>query len=532
MIQFRYLRLLACFILFAAIASWLTIFLHDPARPSSVAERADLLAAENVLSASFSAPTPPSPAHWAQREIWLDLDHGRRFPVSRDAAVLMLASAGGNPRVAGVISFALAGLSLTWLLTRAPKTSLAWSVGLSVALLIAVAHGRAWQLSDPFPFVLLASSSLFFAGWIDFRALQSRRAALVLGAGLSGILLCQSALAAAVAGVIVLDMALNAGRRGSISVREQVLAWGWVLLIPILLCALFAVRNTLALGSPLPDISARYELDYTSAPRWFWQSIRPPPPKVDWVIEHYDELVALPGSRWETPVIKSWGQRLGEGSCYAGGAVFVLIALAFALFRPRAQRPALLLCGSMAFVSWVSYAMTPAWWTLATPAIAWLVLHLRAEILASSAGAVLSKRLTWTCIAAQIALLPAAGKDRPSAAEYDYSKYLGQIEKRLAEEGGKHLIFTHIDLGSDPRVEPANLPRDWSNRRFLYARELGKEKDRVLVEAMPDRIPWTITIFRDSIGLLPWKPPVISDSAKPAEGSAAGQAPEVTKPHP
>jgi hypothetical protein len=256
-------------------------------------------------------------------------------------------------------------------------------------------------------------------------------------------------------------------------------------------------------------------MEYTSAPRWFWQPIRPPPPDVDWVIEHHDELVALPASRWESPVIKAWGRRLGEGACHAGGLVFVLVALASAFFRPKAlHRPALLVCGGTALVSLLAYAMAPAWWTLATPAIAWLLIQLREDIRARPDGSTLSTRLAWICIAAQAASLPGSAQDRPGAAEYDYAKYLGQIEKRLADEGGKHLIFTRFNLAADPCVEPADLPRDWDRLRFLYARELGVEKDKSLVAAMPDRTPWVITIFRDSIGLLPWKKPAVPEKAE------------------
>lgn len=508
-------RLLICFVAFSAFASWLAIFFNDPARPLTIQEKADLLAAENLTSLTLGAPTPPSPHHWAQRGVYLSAKTGERYPLSRDASALALAASGLDRRIAGIMSFGLAAACLYWLLIRQFPRFYAGNFCLVASLLLAVAHGREWQMTDPFPYLLLAATALCLGGWLHFRTSPGRPSALLLGAGLSGVLLCEPALFILNVVLVVADLILKF-RSGPPPARNA----GWAFLIPVLLLLVFGARNLASTGSFWTSVSARYEMENTSAPVWIWQSIRTPPEGVDPMIERYDELVALPASRWEVPAVRTWLQRLTMGAHFGGGLALVLAALAVATLRPSPEhRPALLIAAGMAFIALAYYPLSAAWWTVLTPAIAILIADFFSGL--PTAGGM--RRAAWSLALLHLTFIYFGVQSKPSAAEYDYTKYLSQIATKLRQQPGEHLVFVDYDVTADAHVEPAGLPRNWSNEKILYARDLSPEQNATLAAAMPDRKLWRMVIYRDQIGILHWNPQaeakstVSSPSANPDE---------------
>lgn len=508
----RLARPLSFFLCAAAFAVWLAFFFNDTKRPSTVQERADRLAAENYLARSLTAPSPPAPAHWAQRGVWQDPSTGARHPLAREAAALFLMLDVNEPRAGGVAAFGFAAAMLGWLLAKRPQSRLDMDAALVALILLSVARGRAWQMSDPFPYALLAASALTLGAWVEFRDTPRRRQAVHLGLGLGALLLCEPALCALHALAIGLDLLLIRNRRGDTGAKPaasppvpKILNIRFVALIPVLLLLAYAARSTLTIGTPLSSAGALYQESNTSAPVWFWQTIRIPPPKVDKFIERYDELVALPASRWATPAYRIWLQRLSDGSQYAAGAVLTMVALLFAAWQPGGHnRPAWLICTGMGLLALIYYPLSASWWTTATAAVAWLVVLCLDDFSKNLTDTRVRRRLIGIVVGSQIVLLTLAPQTRPTNKEYAFKQYLDEVAQKMLKEGPSHIVFVNFDTTTDASIEPADLPRDWSSRRILYARDLGTAANLNLAARFPDRKPWRVVISESQIAVKVW----------------------------
>ena len=487
-------------------ATWLAVFFHDSARPTLPQERADRLAAQNYLTAALSAPTPPSPGHWAQLHVWQEPETGARHPAAREAAALVLAATGGRPRMSGVIAFGLAAAALGWLLQALPRLPSGAAAILGAAGLLAVAHGRAWQMSDPAPYLILAASGLSFGAWWRHRSGTDPRTGWLLGFGIAAMFLCEPALGWLLLVFFGIDLVWLLGSSTPAARRSLLLHLSRAILVLGLLFFSQAVRNQAATGNFLYSPARAYDKHYVSAPHWLWEMIRPPPEQLDPVIERYDELVAIPAARWESPVYRAWLNRLTDGIQYAAGIGVALGALAVAIALPsRDTRPAWLICIGMAGVALVRYPLSSSWWAFASPALLALVALGLARL--HAIAPTLIKRLMITGVFLQVAFLGSGPTARPLAVEYQFTKQLKEIAKKLSEKPGPHLVFAQIDDSADARLEPADLPRDWEREPILYARDLSPDQNAVLVAALPAYTPWTMVVLGDRIGLKPWTPP-------------------------
>lgn len=495
-------------------ATWLAVFFHDSARPNLPQERADRLAAQNYLAAALSAPTPPSPAHWAQLLVWQDPGTGARHPAAREAAALVLAATGGRPRVSGVVAFGLAAAALGWLLCALPRPVAGTATLLGAGTLLAVAHGRAWQMSDPAPYLILAASALSLGAWWRHRSAPSPRVAWILGFGVAAMFLCAPALGWLLLGLFGIDLARLLAASSPAARRPLFLPLSRAILVLGLLFLALTLRNHATTGDLLYSPERAYNRDCVTAPHWFWEMIRLPPVQLDPVIERYDELVAIPAARWESPVYRAWLNRLTEGIHYAAGIGVALGAFAVAMALPsRDTRPAWLICIGMAGVALVRYPLSSSWWAFASPALLALVALGLARLHAFAPA--LPRRLLMAGAFLQVAFLGSAPMARPTEVEYQFAKQLEDVAKKLNEKPGRHLVFVQIDDSADPRLEPADLPRDWTREPILYARDLKPEQNAELVAALPTYTPWTIVVLRDRIGLKPWTPP---DSPRASRG--------------
>lgn len=490
-------------------SGWLTLFFHDDQRPTSPQERADRLAAANYAALSFHASSPPSPAHWAQMQVWQNPATGDRQGLARESAALLLAATGGRDRVAGVLAFSLAAGCLGLLLRSSEGSGPKIVAALA---LLGVAHGRAWQMSDPFPYLVLASAALSLCGWLRLRGSPSTAAACQLGCGSALLLLCNAPLFVIFLAAVVID-AILLRREGTVPIRAALKPLKIGGLALVLAVAFLLLRNHATTGSFVRSPQADYIARNVSAPVWFWQSVGSPQPNLDPVLERYDELVAIPAARWANPVFTNWSKRLAEGAAYAGGILLVLASLAAALALPAKEaRPAWLTAAGLAIFALVYYPFSSSYWTLATGLLVALA-GLAFSRLAPAEKRGPTRRVLIFLVVLQISLLPEAPQARLSDAEYGFAKRMKEVSDKISEKPGQHLVFASLDSGADPRLEPSDLGRDWQNTRILYARDLDATRNAELVAAMPNRTAWRIVIFRDRIGLMPWKPAAPKDSS-------------------
>jgi hypothetical protein len=518
-----------------AFAFWLSVFFADPKRPVSVEERADRLAAENYASGSLFAPTPASPAHWSQRLVLLDEQSGRRHPVAREASAVLLTATAGSARTAAILAFGLAAGGLVWLLRGPLGLSLPFTSVITVAAMLASARSQDWQMVDPTPWIILAASACCLGAWWCHRAHPDTQAARLLGVGLGILLLSAPALAVVVGLAVVIDWRVQKNsrprhadaNRHTAPLRPLLAQIGLVLLLPVL--ALLA-RNQLVTGNPFVTPSALYRAENVTAPAWFWQTEGAPQDGLDYVIERYDQLVALPSAQIATPAYRSLLDTVLRGSHFFGGAGLALLAAISALLLPaRLTRPAWLLVAGTTAAVFLRFAAPLDWWLLALPACALLAgLGLQACQRVSQR---LPSRVLCALAVTQLAFLPAAPADRPAPEEYTFADNWEQIRKKIRETSpGPHLVFVQLDDTAPARPEAAALPRDWSGLDVLLARQLGPEKDAALVAAMPERTAWRIIVFRDRIGLQRWTPPSAATAPDaPAESDASSTPAESAK---
>jgi hypothetical protein len=493
-------------LLAVGLAIWCTVFLADKNRPVSAQERADLLASAAYRGGSFSIPTPPSAEHWAQRHTVL-VD-GRRIVVAREASALWIALWGGSSRVAGITAFALAAVALGFAFSRLPGSAPPLLRLLAVALLLgAVSHSREWYLRDPFPFLLLGFSGLGLGAWLRVRAADGGRAAWCgLGVAVAGLMLCAPEIAVSAALVCAVDLVLaRRTDRGDRRSSPFVPALPWLLAPLLLVLVFFAVRNRATTGEFLRSPASAYASAHLTAPDWLWETIGMPQQTNDPVLERYDESVLLPASRWPVPVLKNWTTQIGRGLSTSAGWTLGSLALLIALFHPAARtlRPARLLLLTAILLTIFRYRLPLDWWLLATPAIGALLL---AALPAPAPPKLLA------CVGA---LYFIGGyfseKMRPELAEYTFKGHLKEVEQKLGEETGPHLVFVRVTDSADPKIEPGDLPTDWQGAPILYARDLGTEANTSLLAAMPGRKSWRIFVFPDRVGLQKW-PVVESES--------------------
>lgn len=497
-----------------AFATWLNVFAGDAKRPIAPQERADRLAAENYAALAFTAPVPPSPAHWAQLQVWQDPVSGARSPLSRDSAALAIALCGGRAPVAGVLAFAFAAAALGWcLLSFGPAIGRTGALVAALAL-VGVAHGRAWQMLDPFPFLLLASAAFAFGAWTRFRVDSSPRNARLLGLGGAALLLCAPALAITFAVACFVDFrgarqTLSADR---VSVLRR-LSPALLLLLPVFL--FWGFRNQALLGSPLASPWADYAARHVSAPGWFWQTLAVPPANPDPVLERYDELVAVPSARWTNPVYQAWLTRLSSGGAYAGGALLALVALITAFAVPFGQiRSACLLGIAISVTALLRYPLSSTWWMLLTPAIVVLAAQGISRLPAASGTA--RAKIILGLLFGHVLTLASAPVAKPSEPEYLFEKNLREVSKKILEQPGRHLVFVSLESTVDGQIEPAHLPRDWESQAILFARDLGPERNSALAASLPGLRTWRVLIDARRIGLQAWQAPGAVPSVAPA----------------
>jgi hypothetical protein len=488
-----------------AFAIWLTVFLNDAKRPLVPQERADRLAAENYLAGSLTATVPPSPAHWAQLLVWQDPQSGARYPVARQASALAIAACGGNNVAASALAFAAAAAGLAWLLGRSASLGDGHMTLLVAMTLTGVAHGRAWQMHDPFPYLVLAAATFALGAWLQLRDTPTKAKSRLLALSFVGLVLCHEAFGILFGLVVALDLFIGRGEApaGARSL-QRLRPLGTSLLVMVVLLASFGVRNYLVVGDALQTPSGDYSDRNVTAPDWFWKSLIAPPAKLDPVFERYDELVALPNAHWANPVYRSWFERVYEGTFYAGGLALALAALAAALILPgRVTRPPVLLVLGLIAISFLRYSYSSSWWPLATPALLLLAALGLAHLVNATSPKWAGKLLAAIALL-QLATLPTAPQAKPTPAEYGFATRLKEVAEKVAEKPGPHLIFVRFDDGADGRIEPADLGRDWNSKPLLFARDLGSEPNAALAAEMAGRTPWRIIIFKDRIGLQPW----------------------------
>lgn len=497
----RFLPSLVLLALGLAAGTWLNAFFHDKDRPADVQQRADRLVSSNYRAGEFTAPLPPSPAHWAQRLTGVDPSGERRYGVARESAALWIALCCGNLDVAGVLAFALAFVCATALARRLSPNSPTTATGLAILTLLGVAHGQTWQLHDPFPWLVLIGACLFFPDW--HRGKTVGPVAWRLVAGMSLLLLCSPvlALAAGLAWVLA-RLAQRPARNGfRLALIADKVAWRPLVLCAVLLATFFAARNLNTTGSVWQSPAGAYRELNVTAPVWFWQTIKEPKPGVDFVVERYDELVAITKTRIPTPAYAWWLKRIWKGLETSGGVVLALVGFAAALtVRSPGGGAFFAVAGVLAALALLRYDMPSAWWLLLVPCSLERVLAGLRHIVETTPGAPLGRLKTAFALVFVVAL-NVASPDSANVHEAAFREKRDEIVKKILEQEGRHLVFVTLDPSVEAVVEPADLPRYWENSRILYARDLGTDSNTALVGRLGNHIPWRMVVLRDRVGL-------------------------------
>ncbi len=514
--------------LWIALAFWLHQFFPTTERPLSPQINADRLIAQNYLAGELTAPLPPSPHHWAQRLTGLTPSGDRRYGVAREAVALTLALCGGNGFLASLLASGAAAALFYLAAAPANQRRDAPAAGLAVLTLLAILRAQDWYWEDPFPFLVLGAASLFFIAWKNENALPSRRRDWTRAAGVVGLGLCAWELAAAAIVVLLLDHAL-ATRRGEAPAATHRLLPKLVpvaILGPVILM-IAGLRNHTIFGSFWVSPTSAYRQLNVTAPVWFWEKLGIPREGVDRVLERYDELVAIPAHQWTPPVYAALIDKAWNALATSGGFVLALGALAAVLLRPPSTdtRKFWLPLAALTLLTLLRYGAPPEWWLLLTPALACLLRQGLARATEAS-GPVQGRRLQTAYLAAYLLTTPLAPKQRVPQPHTDFVKYRTDIEEKILETPGRHLVFLTFDPSSDPSVEPAALPRNWERNRLLYARDLGPEANAALVAALPNHAPWHMAVYQNHLAVRHWSKELgpLGQPANEQESSTGSQA--------
>lgn len=81
----------------------------------------------------------------------------------------------------------------------------------------------------------------------------------------------------------------------------------------------------------------------------------------------------------------------------------------------------------------------------------------------------------------------------------------GDLERALAESGGRHLVFVRYDEGSERLTWVYNDP-DLASASIIWARDLGDARNRELVARFPGRRVWLVVARREQARILAYTP--------------------------
>jgi hypothetical protein len=500
------LAIVVCGLIAVAISASLSLFGHFP-EPAVHDEFSYLLAADTFAHGRLSNPTHPLWSHFESMHILQQPTYASKYPPAQGLFLAAGQVFTGQPIVGAWLSGALAAAAICWMLLAWTRPR--WAV---LGGLVAAVHPLMLLWSQCYwgGAVAVCGGALLLGGIRRLAAAPRLRDSLLTACGIA--ILANSRpfeglVLTLLAGMLFVKSVKSRPAPAALLTRA-VLPLGVVLLLTAGLMGYYNWRIT---GRPFQLPYAVHEEIYAVAPPFLWQSTHSEPAyrhkelrdqHAGWELQLYEEQQTL------------WG--------FLSGAAAKISGLFQAFFAPLLLLVSLITFPLLRRDRWMRLVLVIlGLFTLALLSETWMHAHYAAPI----AGLVLllsvqalrylrtwrwqtrpvGRMLVRASLLLSLILVTRVGVQVASAKGPTWSLQRARILAELKQQGGRHLVLVHYGPEHSQHAEWVYNEADIDQARVVWAREMGPEQDRELLDYFKNRCVWQVDADAELPRMTPYR---------------------------
>ena len=469
-------------------------------------EFSNLLAADTFAHGRLTNPTHPMWVHFESFQIEHKPSYASMYPPGQ-GLVLALGERLGNPIFGVWIMAALMCGAICWMLEG--WFSPGWALlGAGIAA-IQLGTFNYWSNSYMVG-ALPATGGALLLGALP-RILRRKKAsdAIILGAGIALLLNSRPFEGAVLSAAAILIIAYHLIRKrvGISSTARQVALPLALVLVPTF--AFMAYYNWRVFGSPLTMPYQINRATYATAGVFLWDAPKPAP-----VYRH--KVMADYYTGWELGVVRQVRTLRGflqmtlwkltsTWQFYAGPVLTVPLLVFPLILRDRRIRPLLFLVGALALALLVETWFMPHYAAPIAAAVIAIFIqclrHLRTwQWKGKPVGIALVRMVPVVCVVMLVIRMTVGilhipvhvGWPNTWATVWTVSLGRQKLISELESRPGLHLVLVRYGPKHDPFREYVYNAADIDQSRIVWARDMGPEQDRALLDYFHDRHIWTL----------------------------------------
>lgn len=455
-----------------------------------------LLAADTYRSGRLANPTHPLWQHFETFHVLQQPSYASKYPPAQGLVLALGEVIGGHAIVGVWIAGALAAAACCWMLQGWVPARFA----LLGAVLIVFHHCLRFYWHDYWNGSLpLAGGALLLGALPRLRRRADARAALALGTGL--VILANSRPFAGL--VLSLPVAASLLARWLGPRRRELARFATRVVAPVVaLLALgaagMAYNNARVTGDPWTLPYQAHSDQYLYTPSFLWQKPRPQPAYRHAVMRDFYLGWQAEGYRAQQSLLEAFRRKRENVYFFLTPLLLCpLLTLPWMLRSPK-NRFALataLLC----FGASLSVAGTHAHYIAPVAPLLFLLVvqGLRQVAQWRPRGRRVGPRVVAAFAAAQVLIFVAAFAAYAARPPHDWSVERERIRKQLEATPGRHLVMACYAPDHSPHEEWVWNAADIDGAKVVWARSLGRERDRALRDYFADRRVWTLYADRE-----------------------------------
>lgn len=482
------LAYLCCFLL-GVLVPWIGMQFQGTPEPSTPLAHARLLAAETFASGRLANPSIPG---GSLLQTYLTLQEPAYSAVSSPGPALFLALGllGGDPLLGIWLSAGLLGLSVAWMIRG--YASLRWAVIGSLITTIWFGALSFWTQSYDGSVTVAIGLALAWGASRRYRARKQASDLLIFSLGVGWSLLCDPVAAILPLVIPTYIIAKTWWRTRRTAVLAALLPGiGLFVIVQLPL-------NWATTGHPLTSPASVYRERYDNNPRFLWD-MPTLPATIDILrMEQYDAMIQMPSSRLESPVAKTWANRIKETVVFHIGLPALLLLIgAFWIGLTRWARWMLL--GALSVLAGTLFILRFSLSNGAGLAIVGILLTIwgirRIWVAKERDG-----KDYWRLSGAFLALLLVCAYARGLGVKHDdvvnrHIKYKNELISHLVKkETGRHLVMVQYDHKVPPQVEYVYNSANPEKQDVVWARANDRADPSDLFTHFKDRKTWMILV--------------------------------------
>lgn len=465
-----------------------------------------LLLADTLASGRLANPSPPHPEHFETFHVLVEPTYASKYQPGQGMILAIGRVLLGHAGWGSCLATGLAAASLCWMLGRVVGPM--W--GLVGGLLVALNYQfqQDWTHSYWGGQLALAGGALVIGSLGKFRRPPRLSDPITLAVG-GGLLFWTRPYEGLVLFAFVMTLHLIKRWRRELSISGFAKKFAVPLMITAAPFLVFsAVYNKAVTGSAWVMPYALYESTHSEIPIFFWQQSRSADvPQID-VFESYQQRYLAEAETQMT--LSGWW-------AFKTRAITDALRLISDRFHPLWVLPWLALFFvplrdtwlplAIVLLSWIANAVVlfsfPHYFAPFFPAYVWLsMLGLRhfARWLAASrpaAAAGIAVVVAQTLIfAGSLFWLP---RD-----ESQFAEARQDIASTVLERNGRGLVFVRYGADHNPDLEWVYNDASLAESDLIWARDLGIEQNRELMNAFPEHEPWILRVDPQAMGAMPY----------------------------